>query len=74
MYKRFLIDNKVLELIFTETPHPELIKRSLEVLYLRSTDTQDPIHAEVVDQIWKCCTEKHEAVVKASFNVIQDLI
>ena len=28
-YKEFLIENRVLELIFTETPHPELIKRSL---------------------------------------------
>jgi hypothetical protein len=62
MYSKFLDDNQVLELIFTETPHPELIKRSLEMLYLRSIDKTNPMGDALVDAIWKCCTEKHEAV------------
>lgn len=38
LYSGFLNENNVVDLIFTETPHPELIKRSLEMLYLRSSD------------------------------------
>ena len=29
---------------------------------------------KLVDAIWHCCTEKHEAVSRASFTVLQDLI
>jgi hypothetical protein len=38
MFKDFLHENQVVELIFTDSPHPELIKRSLEMLYLRAND------------------------------------
>jgi hypothetical protein len=63
----------VIELIYTETPHPELIKRSLELLYLRATDQKNVGGEQLIDVIWKCCTERHEAVGKAAFTVLQDL-
>jgi hypothetical protein len=28
----------------------------------------------LIDQIWKCCIEKHEAVAKATFGILQDLV
>lgn len=60
----------MVELIFTDTPHPELIKRSLEMLYLRTIDKKNPMGASLVDAIWKCCTERHEAVARAAFTVL----
>lgn len=40
MFKDFLHESQLVELIFTDSPHPELIKRSLEMLFLRATDTK----------------------------------
>jgi hypothetical protein len=66
-------DEKVLEFIFTESPHAELIKRSLELCYLRAIDKDNKLSHDMLNEIWKCCVEKHEAVSRASFNVLQDL-
>ena len=57
-------------MIFTENPHPELIKRTLEILYVRTRDTKNPFGPPLIDYIWKCCTERHEAVARASFQVL----
>lgn len=75
-FNTFMVDHAVLELIFTETPHPELIKRSLEILYLRaiSGDKKNGMGVKLMDAIWQCCTERHEAVARAAFQVLQDLI
>lgn len=70
MFKDFLHENQVVELIFTDSPHPELIKRSLEMLYLRADDKQHPVASQLTEVIWKCCTERHEAVNKAAFTVL----
>lgn len=37
-YSKWLADENVLEYIFMESPHAELIKRSLEICYLRGVD------------------------------------
>lgn len=65
-----MVDNSVVELIFTETPHPELIKRSLEIIYLRTIDKKNIFGNTLADAIWKCCTEQHEAVARAAFTVL----
>ena len=57
-------------MIFTENPHPELIKRTLEILYIRTRDTKNPFGPPVIDYIWNCCTERHEAGARASFQVL----
>jgi len=70
LYQNFLNDNNVLESIYTESPHPELIKRSLEMLFMRTTDKKNIPDGKLIDVIWKCCTERHEAVGKAAFTVL----
>ena len=69
-FSQFLVENQVVEIVFTESPHQELIKRSLEMIYLRSLDKTNPINEKLVDTIWQCCTQKHEAVSRATFTVL----
>jgi hypothetical protein len=69
-FSEFLIQNEVLEQIFCESPHPELIKRSLTILYLRANYRNNPINDSLVEHIWTCCIEKHEAVSRAAFAVL----
>jgi len=30
--------------------------------------------AEVMDMLWSCCREKHEDIVRATLELIQDLV
>lgn len=73
LLSEWLDQEKVLEFIFIESPHAELIKRSLELCYVRSKDVKKQITPFLIDNIWKCCVEKHEAIARASFTVLQDL-
>lgn len=37
------MQTQVLEFIYIENPHSELIKRSLELIYLRAIDKENPL-------------------------------
>jgi hypothetical protein len=65
-----MAEEKVLEFIFTESPHAELIKRSLELCYLRAIDQEHNLTGDLMNEIWKCCVEKHEAISRATFGVL----
>jgi hypothetical protein len=63
-----------LEFIFIEKPHQELIKRSLELLFVRTRSLNHKITPELIAAIWTCCTEKHEDVERASLNVLEAIV
>ena len=64
----------MLEYLFEENPHQELIKRSLELIYVRAIDKDNPLQDSMIDSIWRCATEKHEDVMRATLCIIEHLI
>jgi hypothetical protein len=71
-YASWIINEKIIEFIFLENPHVELIKRSGEILRLLTIDEKF-FSPEVIEMIWSCCREKHEDIVRASLDLIQEL-
>jgi hypothetical protein len=63
----------IIEFIFIENPHVELIKRSYEILRLLAFDERY-FSAEIMDMLWSCCREKHEDIIRATLDLIQDLV
>jgi hypothetical protein len=61
-FSEWLHRNQILEFIFIQNPHHEIIKRSLELLYLRAIDTTYPLDSTLIKGIWDCCTKKHEEI------------
>lgn len=68
-YAEWIVTNKIIDFIFIENPHVELIKRSWEILRLL-TFVENSFTAEIVELMWSCCREKHEDIVRATFDLI----
>ena len=73
-FSAWISTSQVLEYIYIENPHSELIKRSLELTYLRAIDIENPIQEHIIDAIWKCATEKHKDIMRATFSTIEHLV
>lgn len=72
-FSHWIIENKVMDFIFKEKPHSELIKRSYSILYLMAQDAET-FPDEMVSMIWSCCSsEKHEDIVRATYELITEL-
>lgn len=73
-FSKWMIDNKVIDFIFEENPHQELIKRSQSILSLMAQDTET-FPERIIDLIWSCCSpEKHEDIVRATYELITELV
>ena len=73
-FSEWIQSTKILEYIYVENPHSELIKRSLELVYVRTKDQERPLQDEVIEAIWRCATEKHEDIIRATLVIMQELI
>lgn len=71
-YSQWIINEKIVQFIFLENPHVELIKRSLEILKLLAFQEQY-FSAEIVEMLWVCASEKHEDIIRATLDIIQEL-
>lgn len=71
-YSRWLLDENIIKFIFLENPHVELIKRSSEIMRLLALDERF-FTADIVDMLWVCASEKHEDIIRATLDLIQDL-
>jgi hypothetical protein len=72
-YSKWILDNRILEFIFGENSHSELIKRSLAVLYLMAQNA-DTFPDEILQMLWSCCSpEKHEDIIRATYELITEL-
>lgn len=71
-YAHWIINEKIIEFIFVENPHVELIKRSGEILRLLAQD-EKLFSPEIIEMLWSCCKEKHEDIVRATLDLIQEL-
>lgn len=69
----WLADSKILEYIYKEAKHPELISRSTELL--SHLATYDRLTKEIIEMLWDTCIHenKHEAVAEATITVIASL-
>ena len=72
LFSAWIIQNGVIDFIFRENPHSELIKRSYHILYILAQDEQT-FPLDIVNNIWSCCVQKHEDIVRASFELITEL-
>lgn len=73
-FSSWIQQTQILEYIYIENPHAELIKRSLELTYLRAIDKENPLQDHLIEAIWKCATEKHEEIMRATLQTIEHLI
>ena len=69
----WITQERIVEYVYIENPHSELIRRSSELIYLRSINKSDPFPQSLVDEIWKCCSEKHEDIVRASLSMLENI-
>ena len=72
-YAEWITKEGIIEYIYIESPHSELIRRAGELVYLRAVNKSNPFPQSLIDEIWKCCTEKHEDIIRASLDVLQNI-
>jgi len=69
----WLSDCKIIDYIYKEAKHPELISRSTELLSNLAINNR--LNKETIEMLWETCINehKHEAVAEATLNVIASL-
>lgn len=70
----WLIQNKVIEILFGEGAHIEIVKRSDTILKFLAKQASDSLTIDTVAMIWKCQQGKHEEMVRSVYLVIEKLI
>ena len=74
--KKSLLDefskSDVVQAIFGETAHEEVIKQSGEILMLLINGSE--FTTKHLESIWKCCTEKHENISEVCFELLSILL
>ena len=71
-YSQWITSEKIIDFIFMENPHVELIKRSTEIMRLLAMDERY-FSSEIIEMLWICASEKHEDIVRATLDLVQDL-
>lgn len=66
--KDWIVSQKVLEIVFGENTHLEIVKRSSCLLKLLASELSLP--EDTVDIIWKCQLGKHEEMVRVVYSII----
>lgn len=70
-FVKWVLNNKVFELILGDSIHIEIVKRCSDVLkFMAKFDT---IPLEIVDLFWSACEGKHEALVRAIYDTIIEI-
>lgn len=72
IYAKWIVEQKIIEFIFLENPHDELIKRSQEILILLAND-ENIFSSEIVEYLWFCCKDKHEDIIRSTYDLIQEI-
>jgi hypothetical protein len=68
----WILKQKVLEIVFGENTHVEIVKRSASVMAFLAKDHALP--NEIVDLVWKCQIGKHEDMVRVVYSTIQEIL
>ena len=70
--KEWILNQKLLEIVFGENTHVEIVKRSSCILKFLAK--QGSLPAESVDLLWKCQLGKHEDMVRVVYSTIQEIV
>ena len=70
--KDWILSQKVLEIVFGENTHLEIVKRSGCILKFLAKLNALP--EESIDLLWKCQQGKHAEMVRVVYSTIQDLV
>ena len=71
LYIQWVVEKNIIELIYDKYNHPELLKRSLDILKFIGSNGRIPI--SIIDTIWDACKEKSEDVVSTIYENIVEL-
>jgi len=70
--KNWILEQKVLEIIFGENTHVEIVKRSSSVIMFLAKEGSLP--NDVVELVWRCQIGKHEDMVRVVYSTIQEIL
>ena len=69
---RWIVENKILEMILNENAHAELIRRTSFVFsYLAR---KKALTVGMLELLWKCQQDKHEDIIRVIYDTIKDLL
>jgi len=70
MVAKWLAESNIINYIYQEAKHPELITRSADLII--NLDHYNKLESETLEMIWKTCINehKHEAITEATLNVV----
>jgi len=68
----WILSQKLIETVFGENTHLEIVKRSGCILKFLAKMSSLPL--EAIDLIWKCQLGKHEEMVRVVYNIVKDLV
>lgn len=67
-----IVNSKLIENIFDENAHEEILKRSQEILiFLLDNNYYSSGMSSI---LWKCCMSKHEDIARVSFAILASLL
>ena len=72
LFVKTMADHKFLEFIMGENAHPELLRQMSDILH--HCLTQEAFEEKHLQLLWKCCTEKHEDVIRVSFQLLASIL
>lgn len=70
--KDWILNNKVLDIIFGENTHIEIVKRGGSILKFLAK--QNALPEDSVELIWRCQQGKHAEMVRVVYSIIQELV
>lgn len=68
----WIIKEGVVDSLFGEGAHPEIVKRAAPVL--RFLSQHGSMSQEIVDQVWRCQQGKHEETVRVVYGLINEVV
>ena len=71
--RRYLMSNKVLEVVLGENSHPEIVKRCGPILIFIIKYGQGCFDESCVSIVWRCQEGKHEEMVRIVYALIQEI-
>jgi ubiquitin C-terminal hydrolase len=74
VFYQWVIENQIIEYLFGPTFHPELAKRSAEILMFVGYMHQHALPQQFVDLVWDSQVGKHESITHMVFSLCCDII
>lgn len=70
----WLMQSKVLEIIFGQGAHIEIVKRAQPILSFIAKQSKGMLDEATIELIWKCQDGKHEEMIRTVYNLIEQVL